>query len=403
MRTPSAVFRWLSAGILVTILLFCLLMPVFADTGTYEIQKYEVTLEPLDDGRVGLTIEQTWKVLSGNIPWITVGLPNDNFDIESHDLAVKNISKSSSGGFSGVKIDLDKTYLPGEIFIIRFKVLQSNLLEILNLDKIWRINYTPGWYDRARIGDLSVKVISPVRLESYSSVKPTPVSKTEGMITWQKHGLSPGERLNIELVSTDGSFLSVDASANGSSTRSFGDWIVSYLQYLPMLIFFAVVGLVIWYYLKKRVNRKKREKARTYNDIMKLEAEMEQDPTKKREIEKGFREYVKEKNLQPDSEGNYYDKKNGRITPSVWAMTISERHRHMYRHYQPYVRPHFHGGTRPYRPSCVACACVSCACACACACAGGGAAGCSRKTLHECPACTESINNTAQSDFDDNM
>ena len=95
MRVSSAVFRWLSAGILAIILLLSLYLPVSADTGTYEIQKYGVTLEPLDDGRVGITIDQTWRVLTGNIPWITVGLPNDHFDIESSSLAVKKISKST--------------------------------------------------------------------------------------------------------------------------------------------------------------------------------------------------------------------------------------------------------------------------------------------------------------------
>ena len=118
-----------------------------------------------------------------------------------------------------------------------------------------------------------------------------------------------------------------------------------------------------------------------------FEAEMEKDEKKREAIEKGFKEYVEKENLQPDEEGKYYVKKHGYVTPAIWAAVISTQYRYLH---QPYVHPHMQSGTG-YRPSCVSCACVSCACACACACAGGGAAGCSRKTLHECPACREKV------------
>jgi hypothetical protein len=105
---------------------------------------------------------------------------------------------------------------------------------------------------------------------------------------------------------------------------------------------------------------------------------MAADRAKRDKIEKGFGEYVEEKNIQPDAEGRYYDRGYGNyITPAIWAAVISSQYSN--RQTNPSI------GSVP--PSC-ACACVSCACACACACAGGGAAGCSRKTLHECRECS---------------
>jgi hypothetical protein len=89
-----------------------------------------------------------------------------------------------------------------------------------------------------------------------------------------------------------------------------------------------------------------------------------------------FDEFVAEKKLTPDINGNYYYNGNF-INPWIlyWALRSPS-----------YVRPIVDvftarsAGSRG-GPSCVAvsCACVACACACACACAGGGAAGCAKK------------------------
>jgi hypothetical protein len=114
------------------------------------------------------------------------------------------------------------------------------------------------------------------------------------------------------------------------------------------------------------------------NRIAATEKELAADREKAVEAEKGFKEYVEEKGIQPDEQGRYYDRGyGGYITPIIWMAVLSNQSRQ--------------SQSSSARVSSCACACVSCACACACACAGGGAAGCSRKTLHECVECvTES-------------
>ena len=379
--------RRLSAGICVTVFLILAAVPALADTGTYGISSYNVTLIPRDDGRVVISIEQTWNVHSGSIPWVTVGLPNSHFEIESSSGAADRIRKETSGGFTGVRIDLDKDYQPGESFDVRFTVLQNNLLERLPDEEIWRIRYTPGWYDRATIDSMTIKLISPVHTDSYATLKPTPADISGNTITWERSNLSPGSKFEITVESVDGRFLKegagIIAADGGQDNTANGVYVLVGI----LVVIGLLVGVLVW-------DKRRKARARTHNEIMRIEAEMAKDEKKKEEIEEGFKEYVEEENLQPDEEGKYYDKKHGYVTPAIWAAVISNQ----YRVYHPYVGPHMHSGTG-YRPSCVSCACVSCACACACACAGGGAAGCSRKTLHECPACREREKKTENIDY----
>ncbi len=167
MRILGRMLWWLSAGICALIVVFLTVTPALADTGTYRITNYVVRLEPQNDGSVRITIEQDWVVNSGAIPWVTVGLPNSHFAIEGKDGAAKKVSVANSGSFTGVRIDLDKKYLPGETFRIQFSVLQSNLLERLPEQNQWRIAYTAGWYDNAIIDHMQIELVSPVDIASF--------------------------------------------------------------------------------------------------------------------------------------------------------------------------------------------------------------------------------------------
>jgi hypothetical protein len=369
MRVSASVLRRLSPGIFALIILLLAVIPAYADTGTYRISDYVVNLEPQNDGQVRITVAQQWQVLSGDIPWVTVGLPNKYFSIENSGGAASKVSAENGSGFTGVRIDLDKDYKTGQSFSVKFSVLQNNLLERLTSDNKWRINYTPGWYDRASIDHLQINLVSPVDYTTYSSVSPMPSSVNGNVITWERLNLSPGNRFSTTEESTDGSFLTASPPSTSKSVWSDKSF------YITIAIILAVGFLIFWAIHKNRQNRDARAKERVYN----IEAEMAANKQKKEEIEKGFNKYVEDKNIQPDAQGKYYDRSYGDyITPAIWAGVIS---------HQFYQQP-------PYQPrsnvrqGCVSsCACVSCACACACACAGGGAAGCSRKSLHECRTC----------------
>ena len=356
--------RWLPAGILALVLLIAMVLPAAAaDTATYQISNYVVTLEPQSSGQVRMTYQQEWKVLSGHIPWITVGLANSNYTVDSYSEAAARVSAANSGGFTGVRVDLDKDYQPGESFKVQFVVLQSNLLERLTSEKKWRIDFTPGWYDNAVTDHLQINLVSPINTEAYSLLNPQPVTNGN-TFTWEKSNVPRGGRFNIKVECLDGSFLSATAPISGGQGPS--TWvIVAIIAGILILIYLLIV-------LAVRHNRQARDadiKAR----IAATEKELAEDREKEKAAEKGFKEYVEDKGIKPDQQGRYYDRSyGGYITPIIWMAILSNQGRQAQ-------------NPAPRTPSC---ACVSCACACACACAGGGAAGCSRKTLHECRTCS---------------
>jgi hypothetical protein len=367
MRVFKSMLRWMSAVILVLSSLLTMAVPASADTGTYRISNYLVTLEPQSDGQVRITYEQQWQVLSGDIPWVTVGLPNSNFIVENFGGVAIKVTPAS--GLTGVRVDLDKDYQPGQTFNIKFTVMQNNLLERLTSDQKWRINFTPGWYDRAPIDHLKISLNSPVDYQTYSLVSPMPTLVNNNIINWERSGISPGGKLNIVVESTDGSFLTATAPASNSKSGGIS------LAFIITIVIILVVGGLI--FLAIRQNRRARD-AEVKKRVSSLEQEMAEDNKKKAEIEEGFEKYVEKKGIQADAEGRYYDRSYGNyITPAIWAAVIASQYGN--RNNQP---------TGNVPPSC-ACACVSCACACACACAGGGAAGCSRKSLHECQDCDD--------------
>jgi uncharacterized membrane protein len=360
---------WLSVGICAVIVACLFVNPVLADTGTYSITSYHVKLEPQDDGNVRITITQDWAVDSGNIPWVTVGLPNSHYRVESQgDNAVK-VSADNSNGFDGVRIDLDKTYYPGQTFRVTFTVMQSNLLERLPDQNLWRIAYTPGWYDRTFVDNMQIDLVSPVDAATYTMLTPQPDSTVDNVILWKRDILVPGQHFTVLAESSDGTFLTKPSNTIGGSSFPTNTVIL-------VVVLGAIVMLIIWAATKAH--------QRKTILIAETEKQLTADPVKKEAAEKGFEKYVEDNNIKPDSQGRYYDRGYGNyITPVIWTAFLMNNNNR---------RPPT-SGTSGGSSSCH-CACVSCACACACACAGGGAAGCTKKGFHECKDCSQTAKTT---------
>jgi hypothetical protein len=364
--------RVLSIAAVFLLALALLPVPTYADTGDYEILDYSVELTPLDDGGVHMKYYQEWLCTGGHIPWVTVGTANSNFNIISTGGNVASARDDSSGGWQGVYLTLDKDYASGDTFTVSFSIVQRDLLERLTDEGKWRIDFTPGWYDNCVTDNLTIVLNSPVPVSSYSFA-PQPAEVTDNIVTWQT-SLARGGRFNVRIESYDGSFLQPTVP-----TSSGFNW-------LSVLIPLFVVGILIFAFVRSR-RRERLSTAEEYifdekgnlDDRLK-EAKEKWDKDKKdsefSDLEQAkFDEFVAEKQLEPDANGDYYYNGN-LINPWIlyWALTSRT-----YRKPGMRVFTARGGGTRDSSCIAVSCACVACACACACACAGGGAAGCAKK------------------------
>jgi uncharacterized membrane protein YgcG len=281
----------------------------FSDTGTYKILDYRVNLTPHSDGMVEIEYYQKWLVTGGHIPWITIGTANSAYQIDQSKNTgnIRSIYAYNSAGWSGVRIDLDKDYLPDETFEVGFCLTQSHLFYVEGDN--FRLDFTPGWYDRAVIEKLtlSMHVFAPIdKVTTY----PNP-GKIEGEdIVWEKLSLNQGEHYDISIFFPRTYLPNISNKAfkwGKSPTRILISNIIDWLFIL------FVCGIVIYVIVK---------------------------------IVLASRRYGKGGSLNVAGSGGSSAGRSGRSTGG--------------------------GGGFGGRSSSCACACVSCACACACA-GGGGA------------------------------
>jgi hypothetical protein len=398
----------------VTIAILFLLIPaqLLADTGTYKIDNYTVTLTPQSDGSVDISYYQQWTVLSGNIPWVTVGLPNTSYTIISSGDNVNNIRDDSGSDWDGVYIGLDRTYYANQSFTILFTVNDRGLLT--ESTGSWGINFTPGWYDNAFIGVMDINLDSPISPSEYT-FNPPPTGIIGSTITWEQTNLPGGSQFNVSFSSTDGSFILAGAmpvttditsiATNNGVNGTFIFFIVAIVVIFLVIVIRAVVkrNKARAAYASPEVspigNKKYLGSSASLEDQKKELEEnkdkvneyiiSEKDKITDDEKTKQINDYAQQNNLLLSGD-NYMDNYGHTYnTNLLWMMIMMNSMRtsqnlaraanaslsgRVYQRPPTVGPPPFHVSP----PSCH-CACVACACACACACAGGHAAGCTIK------------------------
>jgi hypothetical protein len=211
------------------------------DTGTYRILNYRVGLTPRSDGTVTMEYYQKWLVTGGHIPWITVGTPNSNFAVAGSGGAAARIASASQSGWSGVRLDLDRDYQPGQTFDVRFSIVQRGLFYASKEN--YELGFTPGWYDRAVTDTLSVKFFASLKTVTPN---PRPSSVSDDEMVWEKHGLAPGERFTIHVSFPVGLFPSGIAEKNlkrGSSDSLSGARGVFVFMFVAVIVVIVIMAL----------------------------------------------------------------------------------------------------------------------------------------------------------------
>ena len=216
------------------------------DTGTYEIDDYAVTMAPKQNGSVEIAYYQKWRVTGGNIPWLTVGMPNSAFSLihERTSKNIMNIKPQNSRSWSGVRITLDRNYQAGETFEVEFAVLQNGLFYAHTGG--YRLHFIPGWYDRAEIKRMAVTLNFFTSLESVSA-KPKPDMVESQSLSWEMFGLRNGFKFPISIVFPESLFpgkipIASSKKVTKKSSAVPGITVISLLVIFVILIIAAIAG-----------------------------------------------------------------------------------------------------------------------------------------------------------------
>ena len=152
---------------LLTVLCLCLgLCGALADTayaGDLDyIHEYHVTVTPnTEDGSLRIQADFRWEVLDeGPVNWLQIGIPNGS--IRDAEALTDNIASLDFDN-SFMYIYFDRGYDDGEIIDFSYAWTQEYMYTLDGTAVSY--DYTPGWFDEARIGEMTVTWNTPAELQ----------------------------------------------------------------------------------------------------------------------------------------------------------------------------------------------------------------------------------------------
>ena len=150
----------LSALVLCLFLSLALTDTAYAGDLDY-IHQYNVTVTPnVDDGSLRIQVEFEWEVLDqGPVEWLQIGIPNGS--IRDVDALTGNIASLDFDN-SFMYVTFDRGYNDGEVIDFSYAWTQEYMYTLDSSGVIYE--YTPGWFDEARIGEMTVTWMTPSNL-----------------------------------------------------------------------------------------------------------------------------------------------------------------------------------------------------------------------------------------------
>ena len=133
-------------------LALCLSVAAWAD---YDyIDRYDVTVTPnTDDGSLNMTVSLEWTALE-SLPYgqeLKIGIPNGS--IREETALTDNIERLEYDN-SYMYVYLDRAYDDGETFTFAFSWVQEYMYALDGGAVSY--DYTPGWFDEAKIGEMTL-------------------------------------------------------------------------------------------------------------------------------------------------------------------------------------------------------------------------------------------------------
>jgi len=152
------------SALLVALLAALLLLPATVRTAWAkdydEIVNYDITVQPnVDDGSLQFTVAFDWKALE-ELPYgqeLKIGVPNGS--IRDVQILTDNIEKLDFDN-SYMYVYLTQKYKSGETFRFAYSWVQEYMYA-LGSDGSVAYEYTPGWFDEARVDHMTVTWLAP--------------------------------------------------------------------------------------------------------------------------------------------------------------------------------------------------------------------------------------------------
>jgi hypothetical protein len=330
-RLPSWLFFLLGL-----VLAFAALMPASALADQPDvIDKYSVHVTPQDDGTLVMEYRFSGYCATTDFPsdkpYLQVGVPNRNFQLvdwgpksapNGQSKVWVTSANSLQGVTSQVQLNFNKQPLAGECWNLNFTIKQSQMAYAQGSDEVG-FQFTPGWFDFARINSLTVTWDLPGDQTLIHKTDPAP-TRGPNQAVWTKTNLAPSDKLTVTITYAKSAFPNLAAlpASPPSPPSSAGGGDNSWINY--SIIGLIIILVVLWMIIGPRL----------------------------------FNAY--------GGDGGYGSGLGRALLGGSGGGSLGSD-----------GGSRSGGGGGGFAGRGMSCACVSCACACACA--GGGRAGCTRK------------------------
>ena len=126
------------------------------------IRRYDVTVTPnANDGSLHIRLDFEWEVLEqGPVEWLQIGIPNGS--IREEEALTDNIASLGYDN-SFMYVYFDRGYDDGEVIEFSYAWTQEYMYTLDGSGGVV-YGYTPGWFDEARIGEMTLTWMAPAEL-----------------------------------------------------------------------------------------------------------------------------------------------------------------------------------------------------------------------------------------------
>ena len=211
------------------------------------IEKYTVTVEPLEDGSLDIEYSFLWKAIdeSEELSWVDIGMANPFFKVYEDSVSgnIKEYTEINEDGYTGVRLDFKRGYKGGENIQFSFKVNQEYML-CKDLDSYF-YEFVPCWFNSTPVENYEFKW-----KRSDSSFEADGAKPKNGYYTWSG-AFDCGEYETMQVSYDLTTFSGAETveyepfMTNGAYNQLEEDRIVSIVAYCIGIIILLVVEIYL--------------------------------------------------------------------------------------------------------------------------------------------------------------